>query len=79
MALFGFLEALQEKTGEDVFVATYYATKQKDTGVVTSYSTWSEGSQRSSRRPTRSSSSDLRARKHSQCRGPMPGKSWGIG
>ena len=46
MALFGFLEALQEKTGEDVFVATYYATKQKDTGVVTSYSTWSEGSSR---------------------------------
>jgi hypothetical protein len=37
------LDALHEKTGQDIFVASYVVTRQKDGGVMTSYSTWTDG------------------------------------
>ena len=37
------LDALHEKTGEDVFVASHVVTKHSATGVLSSYTTWSEG------------------------------------
>jgi hypothetical protein len=37
------LKALHEKTGEDVFVASFSALKKNDTGEVRSYCVWSEG------------------------------------
>jgi hypothetical protein len=37
------LRALYEKQGKDVFVASFSAIKEKDTGAVVSYCVWSEG------------------------------------
>jgi hypothetical protein len=37
------LNALHEKTGEDVFVAAYMAAKDDETGRIRSYSVWSMG------------------------------------
>jgi hypothetical protein len=37
------LNALHEKTGKDIFVASFSAMQKKDTGEVRSYSVWSEG------------------------------------
>jgi uncharacterized protein YtpQ (UPF0354 family) len=37
------LKALYEKTGEDIFVATFSAVKMKETGQVVSYCVWSQG------------------------------------
>ena len=37
------LDALHEKTGADVFVASHVVTKNNATGALSSYTTWSEG------------------------------------
>jgi hypothetical protein len=37
------LEQLHEKTGEDIFVATYSATQDEKTGQIRSYCVWSKG------------------------------------
>lgn len=37
------LNAIHEKTGKDIFVASYTAAEMKDTGEIRSYCVWSEG------------------------------------
>src|SRR5262245_56032689 len=37
------LDQIHQQTGEDLFVASFSAVKQKDSGRITSYSVWSEG------------------------------------
>jgi len=37
------LDQIHQQTGEDLFVASFSAIKQKDSGRITSYSVWSEG------------------------------------
>jgi hypothetical protein len=37
------LDQIHQQTGEDTFVASFSAVKQKDSGRITSYSVWSEG------------------------------------
>jgi len=37
------LKSLYEKTGQDIFVASYSAMQKTDTGEIASYSVWSEG------------------------------------
>jgi hypothetical protein len=37
------LDQINESTSQDVFVASFSAVQQKETGRITSYSVWSEG------------------------------------